>query len=35
VHEKNVNVMVIGDTLIIEGEKEAESEVKTKGYAYS
>jgi HSP20 family protein len=35
VHEEDVNVMVIGDTLIIEGEKEAESEVKKKGYAYS
>jgi HSP20 family protein len=35
VHEEDVNVMVVGDTLIIEGEKEAESEVKKKGYAYS
>ena len=35
VHEEDVNVMVIGDMLIVEGEKEAESEVKKKGYAYS
>ncbi|MGP8079827.1 MAG: Hsp20/alpha crystallin family protein, partial [Dehalococcoidales bacterium] len=35
VHEEDVNVMVIGDMLIVEGEKEAESEVRKKGYAYS
>ena len=35
VHEEDVNVMVVGDMLIVEGEKEAESEVKKKGYSYS
>jgi len=35
VHEEDVNVNVMGDVLVIEGEKEAESEVKKKGYAYS
>jgi len=35
VHEEDVNVIVMGDVLVIEGEKEAESEVKKKGYAYS
>ena len=35
VHEEDVNVVVVGDMLIVEGEKEAESEVKEKGYSYS
>ena len=35
VHDEDVNVSVVGDMLIVEGEKEAESEVKKKGYAYS
>ena len=35
VHEEDVSVAVLGDMLVIEGEKEAESEVKKKGYAYS
>lgn len=35
VHEEDVNVVVMGDMLIVEGEKEAESEVKKKGYSYS
>ena len=35
VHEEDITVSVIGDTLVVEGEKEAESEVKKKGYYYS
>ena len=35
VHEEDVNVVVMGDILIVEGEKEAETEVKKKGYSYS
>ena len=35
VNEEDVNVSVAGDTLTIEGEKKAESEVKRKGYYYS
>jgi HSP20 family protein len=35
VHEEDVNVSIVGDTLVIEGEKEAESEVKKKAYYYS
>ena len=35
VHEEDVSVSVLGDMLIVEGEKEAESEVKKKGYSYS
>lgn len=35
VHEEDVNVSVVGDMLVVEGEKEAESEVKKKGYSYS
>jgi HSP20 family protein len=35
VHEEDVNVVVMGDMLIVEGEKEAETEVKKKGYSYS
>ena len=35
VHEEDVSVSVVGDMLIVEGEKEAESEVKKKGYSYS
>jgi HSP20 family protein len=34
VHEEDVNVAVVGDMLVVEGEKEAESEVKKKGYSY-
>ena len=35
VHEEDVSVSVMGDMLVVEGEKEAESEVKKKGYSYS
>jgi HSP20 family protein len=35
VHDEDVSVSVIGDMLVVEGEKEAESEVKKKGYSYS
>ena len=35
VHEEDVNVSIFGDMMIIDGEKEAESEVKKKGYSYS
>ena len=35
VHEEDVSVSIVGDMLIVEGEKEAESEVKKKGYSYS
>ena len=35
VKEEDVNVSITGDTLTIEGEKKAESEVKKKGYYYS
>jgi len=35
VKEEDVNVTVAGNTLTIEGEKKAESEVKKKGYYYS
>jgi len=35
VKEEDVNVTVAGDTLTIEGEKKAESEVKKKGYYYT
>jgi HSP20 family protein len=35
VHEADVSVAVLGDMLVVEGEKEAESEVKKKGYYYS
>ena len=35
VKEEDVNVSVAGDTLTIEGEKKAESEVKEKGYYYT
>jgi HSP20 family protein len=35
VKEEDVNVSIVGDTLVIEGEKKAESEVKRKGYYYS
>ena len=34
VKEEDVNVTVAGGTLTIEGEKQAESEVKNKGYYY-
>ncbi|MDG7041556.1 MAG: Hsp20/alpha crystallin family protein [Nitrososphaerota archaeon] len=35
VHEEDVSVSVVGDMLVVEGEKQAESEVKKKGYSYS
>jgi HSP20 family protein len=35
VHEEDVNVVVLGDMLVVEGEKQLESEVKKKGYYYS
>ena len=35
VHEEDVNVAVLGDMLVVEGEKQLESEVKKKGYYYS
>jgi HSP20 family protein len=35
VKEEDVNVSVVGDTLTIEGKKEAETEVKRKGYHYT
>ena len=35
VHEEDVSVAVLGDMLVVEGEKEAESEAKKKGYYYS
>ena len=35
VKEEDVNVTVAGDTLTIEGEKKAESEVTKKGYHYT
>jgi HSP20 family protein len=35
VKEEDVNVSITGDTLTIEGEKEAELEVTRKGYYYS
>jgi len=35
VTQEDISVSVIGDMLVVEGEKEAESEVKKKGYSYS
>ena len=35
VKEEDVNVSIVGDTLTIQGEKKAESEIKRKGYYYS
>ena len=35
VHEEDISVSVVGDMLVVEGEKEAESEVKKKGYSYN
>jgi HSP20 family protein len=35
VKEEDANVTVAGDTLVIEGEKKAESEVTKKGYHYT
>jgi HSP20 family protein len=35
VNEEDVTVLVLGDMLVVEGEKQAESEVKKKGYSYS
>jgi len=35
VNEEDISVSVVGDMLVVEGEKEAESEVKKKGYSYS
>ena len=35
-HEEDISVSVVGDMLVVvEGEKQAESEVKEKGYSYS
>ena len=34
VHEEDISVSIFGDILVIEGEKETESEVKKKGYSY-
>ena len=34
VQEEDIDVIIMGDTLIVEGEKQAESEVKKKGYSY-
>ena len=34
VQEEDVDVIIMGDMLIVEGEKQAESEVKKKGYSY-
>jgi HSP20 family protein len=34
VNEEDVGISVIGDKLIVQGEKKAESEVKKKGYSY-
>jgi HSP20 family protein len=35
VHDEDISVSVMGDMLVVEGEKEAESEIKKKGYSYS
>lgn len=35
VNQEDISVSVIGDTLLVEGEKEAESEIKKRGYSYS
>ena len=35
VKDEDISVEVVGDALVVEGEKEAESEVKKKGYYYS
>ena len=35
VHEEDVDVIIMGDILVVEGEKQAESEVKKKGYSYT
>lgn len=35
VTDENVSVSVMGDILVVEGQKEKESEVKKKGYYYS
>ena len=35
VHEEDISISVWGDMLIVEGEKESESELKKKGYSYS
>ena len=34
VNEEDISISVVGDQLIVEGEKKAESEVKKKGYSY-
>jgi HSP20 family protein len=34
VQEEDVDVIIMGDMLVVEGEKQAESEVKKKGYSY-
>jgi len=35
VHEEDVNVAVLGDMLVVEGQKQSESEVNKKGYYYN
>jgi len=35
VQEEDINVSIVGDVLVVEGEKESDSEVKKKGYSYS
>lgn len=35
VNQEDIGVSVIGDMLVVEGEKRAESEVKKRGYSYS
>ena len=35
VNEEDVSVSLVGDILVVEGEKRTESEVKKKGYSYS
>jgi HSP20 family protein len=35
VHDEDISVSIVGDMLVVEGEKEAESEVKKNGYSYS
>lgn len=35
VHEDDLSVSILGDMLVVEGEKQSESEVKKKGFSYS
>lgn len=34
-HDEDISVSIVGDMLVVEGEKEAESEIKKRGYSYS